>query len=147
MLDNYTIVHIVHLLAAIIFLGFVFADVMVLGVLKKDFGKEHFQELKQSIGARAKKIFPLSVLTLLLSGGYMMSKYINSQAGMFNSNLQLLLLLKIVFASLIIAGIVYSLTRKLFKKQPHPHFSKHFHKYALLFGLFIVILAKAMFVL
>ena len=147
MLDTYTVVHITHLLAAIIFLGFVFADVMVLGVLKKDFGAEHFQEIKASISSRAKKIFPLSVLILVLSGGFMMSKYINSEAGMFNSNLQLLLLLKIFLALLIVSGIVYSLTRKLLKKQPHPHFAKHFHKYALALGLGIVILAKVMFVL
>jgi len=147
MLDTYTIVHIVHLLAAIIFLGFVFADVMVLGVLKKEFGKEHFQEIKQTIGARARKIFPLSVLTLLLSGGFMMSKYINSEAGMFNTNLQLLLLVKILLASLIISGIVYSLVQRIKGQQPHPHFAKHFHKYVLILGLGIVILAKGMFVL
>jgi len=147
MLDNYTIVHIVHLLAAIIFLGFVFADVMVLGVLKKDFGAEQFQKMKHSIGARARKIFPLSVLTLLLTGGFMMSKYINSELGMFNTNLQLLLLVKIILALAIISGIVYSLTQKVLGKQPHPHFSKHFHKYVLVLGLGIVVLAKSMFVL
>ncbi len=147
MLDTYTIIHIVHLLAAIIFLGFVFADVMVLGVLKKKFGKEHFQEIKQTIGARARKIFPLSVLTLLLSGGFMMSKYINSDLGMFNTNLQLLLLVKIILALLIISGIVYSLIQRVKGKQPHPHFAKHFHKYVLVLGLGVVILAKSMFVL
>jgi len=147
MLDNYTTVHIVHLLAAIIFLGFVFADVMVLGVLKKDFGAEQFQKMKQSIGSRARKIFPLSVLTLLLTGGFMMSKYINSELGMFNTNLQLLLLVKIVLALAIISGIVYSLIQKLLGKQPHPHFAKHFHKYVLVLGLAIVVLAKSMFVL
>lgn len=147
MLDTYTIVHIVHLLAAIIFLGFVFADVMVLGVLKKEFGMETFQKIKASIGSRARMIFPFMVLTLVLTGGFMMSKYINAEAGMFNSNLQLLLLLKITLALLVVSGIIYSLTRKLFKKQPHPHFSKHFHKYVLVLGLGIVILAKAMFVL
>lgn len=147
MLDTYTTVLIVHLSAAIIFLGFVFADVMVLGVLKKEFGKEHFQEIKQTIGARARKIFPLSVLILLLSGGFMMSKYINSELGMFNTNLQLLLLVKILLASLIISGIVYSLIQRVLKKQPHPHFAKHFHKYVLVLGLGIVVLAKSMFVL
>ncbi len=147
MLDTYTIVLITHLSSAIIFLGFVFADVMVLGVLKKEFGKEHFQDIKQTIGSRARKIFPLSVLTLLLTGGFMMSKYINSELGMFNTHLQLLLLVKILFASLIISGVGYSLIQRILKKQPHPHFVKHFHKYVLVLGLGIVILAKSMFVL
>jgi len=147
MLDAYTIVLIVHLSAAIIFLGFVFADVMVLGVLKKDFGDIRAKEIKQSIGARGRKIFPIAVLTLVLTGGFMMSKYINSDLGMFNTSLQQLLLLKIFFALLIVSGIVYSLTRKLFNKEPNAHFSKHFHKYVLALGLVIVVLAKAMFVL
>jgi hypothetical protein len=147
MLDTYTIVHIIHLLAAIIFLGFIFADVVVLSVLKKDFGEIRAKEIKESIGARGKKIFPFAVLVLLLSGGFMMSKYINSEAGMFNSNLQLLLLTKIAFATLIFAGIIYSLTRKLFDKPANPHFAKYFHRYVLFFGLCIVILAKVMFVL
>jgi len=147
MLDTYTTVLIVHLLSAIIFLGFVFADVMVLGVLKKEFGADMFTQIKQSIASRARKIFPLSVLTLVLTGGFMMSKHINSELGMFNTNFQLFLLLKIFFALLIVSGIVYSLTRKILKKQPHPHFAKHFHKYALFLGLLIVILAKAMYVL
>lgn len=147
MIDAYTIVLIVHLLAAIIFLGFVFADVMVLGVLKNDFGKEHFQEIKQSISTRARKIFPFTVLTLVLSGGFMMSRYINSELGAFNTSLQFLLLIKIFIALLIASGIVYSLVARVLGKQPNQHFSKHFHKYVLVLGLCIVVLAKVMFIL
>ena len=90
-------------------------------------------------------IFPLSLLTLLLSGGYMIAKYINSELGVFNSNLQLLLILKVFLAVLIASGVVYSLVNKIFKKTPHP-IMKHFHKFVLFSGIIIIILAKVMFI-
>ena len=75
---SYTIVLIIHLLGAIIFLGFVFADVIVLPAMKKVLNDEEHQNVMNSISNRARKIFPITVLILILSGGFMLSKYINS---------------------------------------------------------------------
>ena len=142
---EYTLVQIIHLLCAIIFIGFVFADLFVLPVMKKVLKEDEYQKVSVAISSRARMIFPLSLLTLLLSGGYMIAKYINSELGVFNSNLQLLLILKVFLAVLIASGVVYSLVNKIFKKTPHP-IMKHFHKFVLFSGIIIIILAKVMFI-
>ena len=142
---EHSIALIIHLLCAIIFLGFVFADIMVLPVMKKVLDEEGYQNVMNAISSRARMIFPLSVLILVISGGFMFSKYINSELGVFNSSLQILLLIKIILALVIVTGIIYSLSRKIFKKQAHP-IMKHFHKIVLFLGICIVILAKLMFV-
>ena len=142
---SYTLILIIHLLCAIIFIGFVFADVIVLPAMKKVLNEKEHQNVVNAISGRARKIFPLAVLTLILTGGFMFSKYINSEAGMFNSSLQILLLIKFVLAMIIAGGIVYSLSCKFLKKAPNP-IMKHFHKFVLVVGVCIVVLAKLMFV-
>lgn len=142
---EYTVVQIIHLLCAIIFIGFVFADLFVLPAMKKVLNEDEHQKVMTAISSRARMIFPLSLLTLLLSGGYMFAKYINSELGVFNSNLQLLLILKAFLALIIASGVIYSLSNKVFKKTPHP-IMKHFHKFVLILGILIVILAKVMFI-
>ena len=143
---EYTLVQIIHLFCAIIFIGFVFTDLFVLPVMKKVLKEDEYQKVNVAISSRARMIFPLSLLTLLLSGGYMIAKYINSELGVFNSNLQLLLILKVFLALLIASGVVYSLVNKIFKKTPHP-IMKHFHKFVLFSGILIIIIAKIMFVI
>ena len=142
---SYTLVVILHLFSAIIFLGFVFADVIVLPAMKKVLTDKEHQNVMTVISNRARKIFPLTVLILILTGGYMFSKYINSELGIFNSSLQILLLIKFILAMIIASGIVYSLSCKFLKKTPNP-IMKHFHKFVLLVGIIIIILAKVMFV-
>lgn len=142
----YTLALIIHLFCAIIFIGFVFADVVVLPAMKNVLDTQTLQKVKTTISNRARKIFPPSVLVLILSGGFMLSKYMNSQVGFFNSALQQLLMIKIILATLIVAGIVYSLSCKLFKKQPAA-FMQSFHSFVLAVGIIIIILAKVMFVI
>lgn len=141
----YTVALTVHILCAIIFLGYVFADVIVFPSAKKNVGEKMFEEVKKSIAKRAIKIFPLSLLLLVLSGGFMFSKYINSDSGAFNTPLQQLLMLKLFLAGLIVLGVLYSLYTKLTNTKP-VDFMKHFHKFVLILGFFIVLLAKYMFV-
>ncbi len=141
----YTVALTVHILCAIIFLGYVFADVIVFPSAKKNVGEKMFEEVKKSIAKRAIKIFPLSLLLLVLSGGFMFSKYINSDLGAFNTPLQQLLMLKLFLAGLIVLGVLYSLYTKLTNTKP-VDFMKHFHKFVLILGFFIVLLAKYMFV-
>jgi hypothetical protein len=93
------------------------------------------------------KIFPPSLLVIVLSGGMMMSKYINSEAGFFNTSLQKLLVLKILLASIIVLGVLFNLYTKFSGKQKPAFMANHFHKLVLVLGLGIVILAKMMFVL
>lgn len=129
---TYYIVLCFHLLAAIIFIGFLFADVVIFPALKS---LPNAAEARQTIMKRAVKIMPFMVLILFLSGGYMLS---------FNIPMPVLLKLKVFLATLIILGVLYSLGSKLFKYKIPPIFSKYFHHFALTLGVLIVICAKLM---
>lgn len=142
---TYSIVLIIHLFCAVIFIGYVFADVIVLPTMKKVLDENAYKDVTTALSNRARMIFPFSVLVLVLSGGFMLSKYINSEAGFLSTSLQQLLMLKVLVALVIVSGIVYSLSRRFLKKTPHP-IMKHFHKIVLVLGIIIIILAKLMFV-
>jgi hypothetical protein len=141
----YPYANIIHLLLAIIFLGYVFTDTVMISALKDKFGKDTDQKINQTLGAKSFKIFPLSLLVIVLTGGMMMSKYINSNAGLFETTLQKLLVIKIILALIIVLGVLYNLYTKLTKKPKHPFMQEHFHKLVLVLGFFIVVLAKLMF--
>jgi uncharacterized protein len=142
---EYTLVLIIHLLCAIIFIGFIFADIFIFPAVKNKFGVETYNNMMSAIISRGIKIYPVIVLILISSGGYMFTKYINSEAGFFNTPFQILLLIKVFLVLLIIFGVIYTMYCKLTKKEPIP-FMNHFHLFALILSIFIVIIAKFMFV-
>lgn len=139
---EYTIALIIHLFCAVIFIGYVFADVIVLPAMKKILDEEQHQKVSNALSSRARMIFPPSVLLLLITGIYMLTKLME---GSVSSSFHMLLGIKVLLAFIIMGGIVYSLSRRFLKKTPHP-IMKHFHKIVLVLGLFIIILAKLMFV-
>ena len=143
---EYSLALIIHLLCAIIFIGFIFADVIVFPVVKKNLGQKFYDDMIEAIVGRGLKIYPPVVILLVLSGGYMLTSYVNSTLGYFNTNLQILLLLKVFCVLLIVLGVIYTIFCKLTKRQPVA-FMEYFHTYALVLGIIIVILAKLMFMI
>jgi len=143
-MDSYSLVLILHLLCAIIFIGFIFADVIVFPALNKVFSQNEVQKIKETLYARGVKIYPLAVLALVLTGAMMFSRYINADSGYFSSSLQQILWLKLFLVAFIALGIIYALISRLLKKQP-ASFMKHFHKASLVLTLIIAVLAKVMF--
>ena len=142
----YPYANIIHLILAIIFLGYVFTDVAIISALKNRFKSDTDTEINRILGGKSFKIFPISLLIIVLSGGMMMSKYINSNAGFFETDLQQLLVIKIALASIIVLGVLFNLFTK-FTGRKKPHFmQEHFHKLVLVLGVLIVILAKMMFI-
>jgi len=141
----YPYAHIIHLILAIIFLGYVFTDLAVISALKGKFDKENQQKINQSLGKRSFKIFPVALLFLVLTGGMMMSKYINSTAGFADTNLQKILLFKIALVTIIVIGVGSNLYIKFTGGTKSNFMQNHFHKLVIVLGLFIVIAAKAMF--
>lgn len=132
----YPYANIIHLVLAIMFLGYVFTDVFMISKIK---------DANKIIGKISFKIFPLSLLVIVLTGGIMMSRYINSSAGFFQTDMQKLLVYKISLASIIVLGVLFNLFTK-FTGREKPYFMvHHFHKVVLVLGLAIVILAKMMF--
>ena len=142
----YPYANIIHLILGIIFLGYVFSDVVLISALKNKFNPQTTKEINQTLGEKSFKIFPISLLFIVLTGGIMMSKYINSSAGFFETTLQKLLVVKIILALIIVLGVLYNLYTKITKKPKHPFMQEHFHKLVLVLGFFIVVLAKLMFV-
>jgi hypothetical protein len=142
----YPYVHIIHTLLAIAFLGYIFADLAVISALKGRFSKETQQEINKLLGVRTFKIFPLSLLLLVLTGGMMMSQYINSQLGLWETPLQKILLFKISLVSIIVLGVLYNLFTKFTGRTKIKFMQNDFHKLVLILGVFIVISAKMMFV-
>ena len=141
----YPYAHIIHLILAIMFLGYVFTDLAVISALKGKFDKENQQKVNQSLGKRSFKIFPVTLLFLVLTGGMMMSKYINSTAGFAESNLQKILLFKIALVTIIVIGVGSNLYIKFTGGTKSNFMQNHFHKLVIVLGVFIVIAAKAMF--
>ena len=142
---QYTLILIIHLLCAIIFIGFIFADVIIFPAVKNKHGEEFHTNMIEAIVGRGLKIYPPIVLILMGTGGYMFSKYINSTIGYFNTSMQVLLWIKLFFVLLIVLGVIYTMYCKLTKTEP-VRFMNYFHTYALILSFLIVIIAKFMFV-
>ena len=133
----YPYANIIHLVLAIMFLGYVFTDVVMISKIK---------DANKTIGKISFRIFPISLLVIVLTGGMMMSRYINSSAGFFETDLQKLLVIKIAFASIIVLGVLSNLFNKFTGRKKSAFMENHFHKLVLVLGLGIVILAKMMLV-
>jgi hypothetical protein len=127
------------------FLGYVFTDLAIISALKNKFDKDTQKKINQSLGKRSFKIFPLTLLFIVLTGGMMMSKYINSDAGFFDTSLQQLLVFKMSLALIIVLGVLLNLMTKLTKRKKSYFMENHFHKLVIVLGILIVICAKAMF--
>ncbi len=142
----YPYAHIIHLVLAIMFLGYVFTDLAVISALKNKFDKENQQKINQSLGKRSFKIFPITLLFLVLTGGIMMSKYINSTAGFAQTDLQKILLFKIALVLIIAIGVGLNLYVKFTGGTKSNFMQHHFHKLVIVLGVFIIVAAKIMFV-
>nr|WP_321266178.1 hypothetical protein [uncultured Sulfurimonas sp.] len=141
----YPYAHIIHLILAIMFLGYVFTDLALISKLKNKLDKETYQKINQTLGQISFKIFPLTLLFLILSGGIMMSRYINSDAGFFETDLQKILVFKISLVLIIAAGVASNMYIKFTNGKKSSFMQNHFHKVVITLGLFIVISAKWMF--
>ena len=141
----YPYAHLIHLILAIIFLGYVFTDLAVISTLKGKFDKDNQEKINRSLGKRSFKIFPFALLFLILTGGIMMSKYINSEAGFFETSLQKILIFKIFLVTIITLGVLSNLYNKFTGGTKSKFMVNHFHKLVIVLGLGIVISAKWMF--
>lgn len=144
-MDMYSIALIIHLICAILFVGFIFADVVVFRGLLVKYTEEETQKIKETIYTRGVKIYPPAVLLLIGTGGFMFSKHINSTLGFFETNLQILLWIKFALVLSIVVGVLYALSCRIRGKQEIA-FMKNFHLLALVLSIIIVILAKVMFI-
>lgn len=105
-----------HLLCAIVFLGFIFTDVVLLSILRRTLGDNALQNVMK----RGTKIMPICVLLLVLTGGAMMTRYLDfgsGLAGFFGTPLQTFLSVKIILALLIVCLVINALAHKFVLKK------------------------------
>ncbi|EAI3169316.1 hypothetical protein E3F25_07760 [Campylobacter jejuni] len=121
----------IHLLCAILFIGYLFVDVFVLGVVKKK--NPNFD--KSLFSATRVKIMPFVVLLLFLSGGAL--------AGFHFKPLNLLFAVKIILAFGILSLVVFSLFCHFILKKKNP-LGVFIHPFVFVLCIAIVILAKLM---
>jgi len=140
----YPYAHLIHLICAIIFVGFLFFDVIIFSRAKAKLPADIAQKAQQAISSVAIKIMPLCVLILILTGGMMMSSWVGSKAGgYFESNLQIVFMIKVILALLIFAAVATNLTCKFILKRPS--LLGNIHPFAFTAAAIIVIFAKVMF--
>jgi len=144
MQNLYPYAQIVHLFCAIIFVGYLFFDVVILKAASKKMPPELAQKAKQAIDSVAVRIMPICVLLLVLTGGMMMSSLVGSKAGgYFETNLQVAFMIKFFLAMVIVAAVIVNLSCKFIFKRPSP--LGNIHPIALTLAVAIVLLAKVMF--
>ena len=133
MQNLYPYAQIIHLFCAIIFVGYLFFDVIILRAASKKMPPELAQKAKQAIGSVAVRIMPICVLLLVLTGGMMISNWIDNKVFM----------IKFCLAMVIVAAVIVNLSCKFIFKRPSP--LGNIHPIALTLAVAIVLLSKVMF--
>ena len=96
----YPILLILHLFAALIFIGTVFFEVLVLESVRKHVPAEAMRLIEQGIGRRARQLMPWVLLALFGAGlGMLWLRYLPALAAPLASSFNTLLTLKVMLAS------------------------------------------------
>jgi len=136
-----------HLLAALVFIGTVFFEVLFLEHIRKQLPAKLMVLLEQGIAQRARQLMPWVLLALFGAGlGMVWVRYLPVLATPLASSFGTLLLLKILLAASVLGHFLVAML--LFRSgRMNARYSRFIHHS--LFGhmLLIVLLAKAMFYL
>lgn len=141
---HYPILVLIHLFAAIMFVGTVFFEVIMLEGVRKRVPKEVMRTMEGAIGTRARAIMPW-VLLLLFGAGFGLSWFHRAAlADPTASSFGLLLSIKIllalsVFGHFVAAMVLHRLGRLRSRNSQRIHISVFIHV------MLIVLLAKLMF--
>ncbi len=138
---------VVHLFCAIAFVGGVFFEMLVLGVIhdKKRVSRESRREVERALSYRATRVMPFVVLGVFVSGITMaLNRYLAVLSQPFASAFSIQLTLKICVAASILVHFVIA----VYKMRTHTltaAWSKYIHIAVFCHMVVIVLLAKTMF--
>lgn len=143
---SYSLLHVVHLLAAIAFIGTLFFEVVILAQVKPQLGSSAVVELEQALGRRTRTVLHWVVLFVYGAGFGLAWQHRQALADPFASSFATLLSLKIVLAVSVFLsfGLVAMLLRS---GRMTPGLYRKLHWAVLAQMLGIVLLAKGMFYL
>jgi hypothetical protein len=138
---------ILHLFAALIFIGTVFFEVLILERVRKHVPAEAMRLIEQGIGRRARQLMPWVLLTLFGAGlGMLWLRYLPALAAPLASSFNSLLTLKLMLASSVL-GHFFSAMWLFRSKRMNARYLRIIHLSLFAHMLGIVLLAKGMFYL
>lgn len=141
---TYGVLLILHLFAAIMFVGTVFFEVLILEGIRKPLGREAMRAVELSIARRARRLMPFVMLVLFGAGISMAWQYRDALADPFGSRFALLLWIKIALAVSVLAHFITAMSLSGTGKLKSRHF-QIIHVSVFVHVVLIVFLAKAMF--
>ncbi|WAD25947.1 hypothetical protein OS670_16240 [Pseudomonadaceae bacterium T75] len=145
-MSGYSLLHVVHLLGAIFFIGTLFVEVAVLARVRQQVGPEAMQSVDKAVGARLRVVLHWVVLFVYGAGIGLAWHYRQALADPFASSFGTLLSLKILLA----IGVFFSfgavaMLLRSGRMTPARYRLIHWAIFVQMIG--IVVLAKAMFYL
>ncbi len=141
---NHFALLVLHLFAAIMFVGTVFFEVLILEGIRKPVGREAMRKVELAIGQRARRLMPFVMLVLYGAGISMAWQYRGALSDPFSSSFALLLWLKIALAISVLAHFLTAISLSGTGKLKSRHF-QIIHVSVFCHVVLIVFLAKAMF--
>lgn len=142
---EYTLVQIVHLLCACLFIGVVFFELVILEGIRKRLPDETMVAVETSLIGRVKYIMPWVVGTLFLTGIVLAFQHFKGVTTPFASSFHILLTIKIALALSVLVHFVTALRSGVNGCMESTRF-QYTHISVAIHMLFIVALAKLMFV-
>lgn len=141
---SYPVLLTLHLFGALVFIGAVFFEVLILEGARKHVDRDAMRSVEQAIGRRARRIMPWVVLVLYGAGIGMAWNYRAVLAEPWRSGFGTLLALKILLAISVLGHFCAAMTlmlrgRMTLRRSRFIHISVFIHMVA------IVLLAKGMF--
>lgn len=143
-MTSYGLLLVLHLLAALVFIGTVFFEVLILGSVRKRLPHETMREVERAIGERARAVMPWVLLALYGAGIGMAWQYRAALAHPLDSGFGLLLTLKIALALSVLGHFATAMVwqrRGLLRGRR----SRLLHASVFCHVIAIAVLAKSMF--
>ncbi len=143
-MNHHTLLLVIHLFAAFVFVGTVFFEVLFLENVRRHVPARAMRALEIGIGQRARQLMPWVLLLLYGSGLGMAWRYRELLAQPFSGGFALMLSLKIALALSVFGHFLFAMhLRKHDRLFPRWHRRIHLSVFAHMVG--IVLLAKLMF--
>ena len=141
---TYGVLLVLHLFAAITFVGIVFFEVLILEGIRKPVGREIMRTVELNIAHRARRLMPFVMLVLFGAGIGMAWRYRDVLAHPFASTFATLLWIKIALALSVLGHFITAMTLSGTGRLKSRHF-RIIHLSVFCHVVAIVFLAKAMF--
>lgn len=135
-----------HLFAAIMFVGTVFFEVLILEGIREPLGRDAMRAVELAIGQRARRIMPFVMIALFGAGLGMAWQFRDALAQPFASHFATLLWIKIILAFSVLGHFIFAMIMSGTGRLKSRHFQL-IHLSVFCHVVLIVFLAKAMFYL